>query len=271
MWHSPSWVPFATRARADLQWCVLEHCQRTYVQEAAATAETHLKSTEATVLDAVRTNVKQGITWAQEYPYAAYSMAAVAFLLFPGPRSFVAKHIFGVFQSQVCSTTIFGCAPSTQGFKALGRALNWTDRLTTLQPSRVTHHRLFIHNALKGASVPWQRTDNASASSLMQESAFRGASEKFAHLSESTGALIKSKEAATETASIALEELIAARSAATAAHDELATIATKLETSLEEFERAPCLLSMPPLIAPFMLEILNRWVAVVGASDGCLC
>jgi hypothetical protein len=72
------------------------------VQEAAATAEAHIKSTEETVLEVVRTNVKQGMSLAQEYPYAAYSVGAVALLLFPGPRSFVSKHIFGVFQSQVC-------------------------------------------------------------------------------------------------------------------------------------------------------------------------
>jgi hypothetical protein len=103
----------------------------------------------------------------------------------------------------------------------------------------------------------------------MQESAFRGASEKFATVSEATSVLIKSKEAATETASKALEELIAARGAATAAHDELASIATNLETSIETFERAPHLL--PPLAATFMLEILTKWVPVVEVRNGHLC
>jgi hypothetical protein len=55
-------------------------------------------------LEYVRDHVKEGIKWCKANPYGAYAGAASALLLFPGPRSFVFRNIFGIFQSQVCRT-----------------------------------------------------------------------------------------------------------------------------------------------------------------------
>lgn len=71
------------------------------VQDAGGTATAHYKSTEEEVLAAVRTNVKKGIHWCHEYPYFAYGGAVAALFLFPAPRSFVFKNVFGALQSQV--------------------------------------------------------------------------------------------------------------------------------------------------------------------------
>jgi hypothetical protein len=52
------------------------------------------------VLENVRDKVKEGIRWCKANPYGAYAGAGAALLLFPGPRSFVFRNIFGAFQSQ---------------------------------------------------------------------------------------------------------------------------------------------------------------------------
>ena len=73
------------------------------MQDAAATAQSQYQNTEDHVLSFVRKYVKQGINYAEEYPYAAYGAAGSALLLFPQPRAFLFRNVFGILQSQVCS------------------------------------------------------------------------------------------------------------------------------------------------------------------------
>jgi hypothetical protein len=71
------------------------------MQEATGTAQAKYKSLEDDVLAVVRNNVKRGIQWCYDYPLFAYAGAAGVFLLFPAPRVFIARNVFGIFQSQV--------------------------------------------------------------------------------------------------------------------------------------------------------------------------
>ena len=71
------------------------------LQDAGGTATAHYKSTEDEILAAVRTGVKKSIHWCNEYPLFAYGGAVAALFVFPAPRSFVFKNIFGALQSQV--------------------------------------------------------------------------------------------------------------------------------------------------------------------------
>lgn len=74
--------------------------------------------------------------------------------------------------------------------------------------------------------------------SAQQDSAFRGASERYATLAETSTTLLTSKEAAAEAAGKALEDLAAAKTAATAAHAELSALKTKLLNTRNQFESA---------------------------------
>ena len=74
------------------------------LQDVADTAQSHYKAFEFDALQVVRVNVKAGIAWAKEYPYAAYGVAGAGLLLFPGPRGFLFRNVFGAMQSQVRSS-----------------------------------------------------------------------------------------------------------------------------------------------------------------------
>jgi hypothetical protein len=76
------------------------------LQDASGTASAHLQSTEEQVLAAVRNNVKKGIQWCNDYPLFAYGGAVAALFLFPAPRAFLFKSVFGAFQSQVRSLSV---------------------------------------------------------------------------------------------------------------------------------------------------------------------
>lgn len=81
---------------------------------------------------------------------------------------------------------------------------------------------------------------------MLQESAFRGASERYATLAETSTTLLAGKEAAAETAGKALDDLAAAKTAATAAHAEVLALKSKLLTARNQLEGAraavpPCL------------------------------
>lgn len=73
---------------------------RSRLEDAGGTATAHYKSTEDEILAAVRTGVKKSIHWCNEYPLFAYGGAVAALFVFPAPRSFVFKNIFGALQSQ---------------------------------------------------------------------------------------------------------------------------------------------------------------------------
>jgi hypothetical protein len=74
----------------------------------------------------------------------------------------------------------------------------------------------------------------------MQESAFRGASERYATLVETAAVLSKDKEAAIQVATEALEELAKAKSKAASAHNSLASLSTKLETTRDGLQGVFC-------------------------------
>lgn len=73
------------------------------MQDVAGTVQSQVGSVQNEVLRNVRDNVKQGIALIEQYPYAAWGAAATALLLFPGPRGFVSRNVFGMLQSQVRS------------------------------------------------------------------------------------------------------------------------------------------------------------------------
>lgn len=70
----------------------------------ASTAHSLYRDVEDQVLSVVRHNVKTGVLYAHEYPYAAYAVAGCTLMLFPQPRSFIFRNVFGALQSQVCNT-----------------------------------------------------------------------------------------------------------------------------------------------------------------------
>lgn len=71
------------------------------LQDVQATGAAHLEATEHNVLSALRQQVKVGLGYCAAYPYAGYGAAAVGLMLFPGPRRFLFRNVFGFLQSPV--------------------------------------------------------------------------------------------------------------------------------------------------------------------------
>jgi hypothetical protein len=70
----------------------------------------------------------------------------------------------------------------------------------------------------------------------VQESALRGASERYATLAETSAVLSKDREIAVQAANTALEELAKAKATAASAHDTLTALSSKLESTRDGFQ-----------------------------------
>lgn len=73
---------------------------------------------------------------------------------------------------------------------------------------------------------------------LLQESAMRGASERYASLSETASNHLKAQQSNAEAASTALAELTAARTAAKDTHKKLSALSANMNKALRNFEGA---------------------------------
>lgn len=92
---------------------------------------------------------------------------------------------------------------------------------------------------------------------LLQESAFRGASEKLTSISETAANHLKAQQANAELAETALSELTAARTAATDANRKLTQLSNKMHGCLQQFEGVLSDFATDPLLMFWTCMILS--------------